>query len=100
MRDMRLHALSILFCCPIISIEELSRQLSVAYNTAHRILRTFMKYGFLVKETQQKRHKLFRFKAYLDVLERTYDPCKSVSEPFCFKGSDDLIFNSFEIKMS
>ncbi len=74
MRDMRLHALSILFCCPIISIGELSRQLSVAYNTAHRILRTFMKYGFLVKETQQKRHKLFRFKAYLDVLERTYDP--------------------------
>jgi Fic family protein len=73
MRDLRLHALSILFCCPIISIGELSRQLSVAYNTAHRILRTFIKYGFLVKETQQKRHKLFRFKAYLDVLERNYD---------------------------
>jgi Fic family protein len=73
MRDMRLHALSILFCYPIISIGELSRQLHVSYNTANRIIKNFIKLGFLVKDTQQKRSKLFKFKLYLDLLERSYD---------------------------
>ncbi len=73
MRDMRHHALSILFSYPIISIGELSRQLSVSYNTAHRIIRYFVKSDFLVKETHQKRSKLYRFKPYLDVLETSYE---------------------------
>ncbi len=76
MRDMRLHALSILFYYPIISVGQLSAQLDVSYNTANRIIKNFMKFGFLVKDTQQKRGKLFRFKSYLDILERDYAAIK------------------------
>jgi Fic family protein len=73
MRDMRLHAISILFCYPIISIAELSRQLSVSYNTAGRVIRYFIKCGFLVKDEQRKRSKFYKFKQYLEVLERSYE---------------------------
>ena len=73
MRDMRLHALSILFCCPVISVGEMSRQLSVAFNTAHRLIKHFIKLGLVVKEPYKKRGKLFRFKNYLDILDRVYD---------------------------
>lgn len=73
MRDMRLHAISILFCYPIISIAELSRQLSVSYNTAGRVIRYFIKCGFLIKDEQRKRSKFYKFKQYLEVLERSYE---------------------------
>lgn len=72
MRDMRFHALSILFTYPVISIGELSRQLSVSFNTAHRIIKNFMKFGFLIKEPDKKRSKLYRFKSYLEILDREY----------------------------
>lgn len=73
MRDMRLHALSILFSYPVMSVGEMSRQLSVSYNTAHRIIKNFMKFGFLVKDAEKKRSKLFKFKSYLDILDRVYE---------------------------
>ena len=63
MRDMRFHALSILFSYPIISVGELSRQLSVSYNTANRIIKNFIKFGFVVKDQHKKRGKLFKFKS-------------------------------------
>ncbi len=72
-RDMRFHAISILFCYPIISIGELSRQLAVSYNTAHRIIKHFIKCGFLEKENNHRKNKLYRFKQYLEVLERSYE---------------------------
>ncbi len=73
MRDMRFHALSILFSYPVISVGEMSRQLSVSYNTANRIIKNFMKFGFVVKEQHKKRSKLFKFKSYLDILDRVYE---------------------------
>ncbi len=72
MRELRLQALALLFGYPIISIGELSAQLGVSYNTASQIITNFVELGFLVEETQQKRGRLFKFKPYLDVLEREY----------------------------
>lgn len=73
MRDMRFHALSILFSYPVITVGEMSRQLSVSYNTANRIIKNFIKFDFLVKEQDKKRSKLFKFKSYLDILDRVYE---------------------------
>lgn len=72
-RESRLKALSILFNYPIISITELEQQLDMAYNTADQIISEFVELGFVIEETQQQRNKLYRFKPYLDILEREYD---------------------------
>lgn len=70
--ESRLHALEILFNCPVIDVNELSRQLKMSYNTANQIVSDFIEHGLLVEETQQKRGKLFKFKAYIDILEKEY----------------------------
>lgn len=70
--ETRLQALSILFSYPIISINELSAQLKVSYNTANQIILHFIELEFVFEETQQKRGKLFKFKPYFDVLEKEY----------------------------
>lgn len=72
MVDTQLKALTILFGCPIITIQELSLQLDMAYNTASKVATSFIELGLLVEETGQKRGKLFRFKPYWDILEREY----------------------------
>lgn len=72
MDDNKLKTLTILFNCPIINIKELSLQLGVSYNTADQIISDFIDLGILVQESQQKRGKLFKFKSYLDVLEKEY----------------------------
>lgn len=70
MREIRLKALTAIFSYPVIGIGELSMQLEVTYNTAKKIIDDFLKLGFLVEENKQKRGKLFRFKPYLEILER------------------------------
>ncbi|EKD48607.1 MAG: hypothetical protein ACD_64C00228G0001 [uncultured bacterium] len=69
----RQQALSILFQFPIINSTELSDQLDISYNTARQIISYFLDCGILIEENQQKRGKLFRFKSYLDVLEKEYE---------------------------
>ena len=69
----RQQALSILFQFPIINSTELSDQLDISYNTARQIISYFFDCGILIEENQQKRGKLFRFKSYLDVLEKEYE---------------------------
>ncbi|MCX5922884.1 MAG: Fic family protein [Candidatus Dependentiae bacterium] len=69
----KLRALSILFHYPVISTNLLSEKLEVAYNTAHTIIDDFIELGILEEETQQKRGKLFKFKEYLEILDRSYD---------------------------
>ncbi len=66
----RLQALMILFNYPIISINELSVQLDVSYNTAHQIITELIALDILVPQTKQKRGKLFKFKKYWEILER------------------------------
>jgi Fic family protein len=66
----KLHAFEILFAYPVINVNELGRQLKMSYNTANHIVSDFIEHGLLVEETQQKRGKLFKFKAYIDILEK------------------------------
>lgn len=72
-RDNRLSALSILFNYPVISISELSSQLDLSYNTTSQIISDLVKLQILQEDTHQKRGKLFKFKQYLDILEKEYD---------------------------
>ena len=44
----------------------------MSYNTANKIIYEFTELGFLVAENRQKRSKLFKFKSYLDALEKEY----------------------------
>jgi Fic family protein len=66
------HVMSILFKNPIISITTMSEQLNVSYNTANRVISELVQAQILVEETQQKRGKLFKFKKYLEILEKEY----------------------------
>lgn len=70
--DTRLRALSVIFSFPVININELADQLNVAFNTANQIISDFVDLDILVEETKQKRGKLFKFKPYLEILEREY----------------------------
>lgn len=69
----KFKALSILFGSPVISINELSLQLNVSFNTAKQIIAEFIQRGLLTHETQQKRSKLFTFQPYLEILEKEYE---------------------------
>ncbi len=70
--EIRLKALSTLFSFPVISINEMSSQLNVSYNTANQIISRFIELDILTEENQQKRGKLFKFKKYIDALEQEY----------------------------
>jgi len=69
----KLRALSTLFIYPVISVNMLSTELDITYNTARQIIADFIALGFLEEESTQKRGKLFKFKNYLSVLDRSYD---------------------------
>jgi len=71
-RDTRLRALSVIFSFPVINISKLADQLDVAFNTANQIISDFVELDILVEETKQKRGKLFKFKPYLEILEKEY----------------------------
>jgi len=62
--------LSILFQFPVISIAELQNELKVSYNTANSIIQKLVKLDVLKLDEKQKRNKLFRFDAYLELLEK------------------------------
>ncbi len=68
----RLKALEVIFLFPVISIKELGSQLKVSYNSADQIINEFVSLGLLTEETNQKRGKLFSFKAYLAILNQDY----------------------------
>lgn len=70
MHDNLLKALTVFFNFPVISIKELSLQLDISYNTANSIIIKSLELGFIVEDTKKKRGKLFKFKKYLDILER------------------------------
>jgi len=51
----------------------LSDLLDVSYNTARQIITNLLEAQILTDENKQKRGKLYRFAAYLDLLEKEYD---------------------------
>ncbi len=69
----RLKTLSILFQFPVINAPELSDQLDVSYNTARQIITSLLEANILTEKNEQKRGKMYRFSAYLELLEKEYD---------------------------
>ena len=72
MRDTALSVLDFLFTQPVTGIAEMSKKLGKAYNTANNILNIFVKLGFVSESIIHKRNKLYRFTAYLNLLEKKY----------------------------
>lgn len=58
-RTSRLRALSVIFWFPVININELVEQLDITFNTADSIISDFVELEVLVKETKQKRGRVF-----------------------------------------
>jgi Fic family protein len=71
-RETMRRAIPVIFNYPVISTTKLSSELDVSYNTAGKIIENLVTLEILVKQTQQKRGKLFRFKPYFTILEREY----------------------------
>jgi Fic family protein len=61
--------LLVLFRFPVISVTELQNELDISYNAAHSIIQKLIKLDVLKLDIRQKRNKLFRFDAYLSLLE-------------------------------
>ncbi|MBP7710070.1 MAG: Fic family protein [Rickettsiales bacterium] len=64
------QVLEAIFQFPVISVTELQNSLNISYNTANSITQKLLKLEILKLETKQKRNKLFRFDAYLRLLEK------------------------------
>lgn len=73
MRETANSALDFLFIQPITGIAEMSQSLGKAYNTASRILKEFITLGIVSESLTGKRNKLYRFDAYLALLEKEYE---------------------------
>ncbi len=72
-REIATSALSALFAQPITGVPEMSQTLDKAYNTSNHILKAFVKHGFVSETILHKRNKIYRFDAYLTLLEKEYD---------------------------
>ena len=71
-RETATLALNFLFTQPITSIAEMSQNLGKAYNTIQNILQEFIKHNLVSETIIHKRNKLYRFEAYLALLEKEY----------------------------
>ncbi len=69
MQESCLQALSILFQSPIINVTELSKRMSKSYNTTSNIISHFIDLKILENVGIKKRKKLYRFTAYINLLE-------------------------------
>lgn len=72
MRETAALALNFLFTQPITGIAEMSQNLGKAYNTIQNILKEFIKHDLVSETIIHKRNKLYRFEAYLTLLEKEY----------------------------
>ena len=71
-KDLENEILTILFEFPIINVTQLAEKLGKSYNAAHSHIKKFVAVGVLTEMTEQQRNKLFRFDAYLALLEKEY----------------------------
>jgi Fic family protein len=72
MRATAANVLDLLFTHPITSIAEVSKNLGKVYNTVHKILQEFEKHEIVSENIINKRNKLYKFKPYLELLEKEY----------------------------
>jgi Fic family protein len=71
-RELRLKALTALFSYPVTSINELSNELEVSYNTAKDVLDDCIAMNIVSEISEQKRGRTFAFNQYLELLEKEY----------------------------
>lgn len=71
-REIALLTLNYLFTQPVTSVTQLSKDLERSYNTASSILKIFQDRHLVSEDNTKKRGKLYRFDAYLNVLEKEY----------------------------
>lgn len=64
--------LDTLFISPITTITEVSSKIDKSYNTANKAIMAFVEKGILLEDVKGPRRKTYRFKAYLDLLEKEY----------------------------
>jgi Fic family protein len=72
MRGTANAVLELLFTQPITGIVEMSEKLGKAYNTVQNILKVFVRYDLVSENIIHKRHKLYRFEPYLQLIEKEY----------------------------
>ena len=72
-KETALLALDFLFTQPITGIAEMSKKLGKAYNTVQSIFQEFIKHDLIAESTASKRNKLYRFGAYIKLLEKEYE---------------------------
>jgi Fic family protein len=66
------HGLASLFQYPVTTISHLSKVLSKGFNTSNTLIQFFVDAQVLVEVTGWKRNKLYKFKPYLDLLQKEY----------------------------
>ena len=72
MRDTSLEVLKFLFSQPITTIARVSDKLEKAYNTIANIFNHLVEANIVSENVTHKRNKVYRFKLYLDLLEKEY----------------------------
>jgi hypothetical protein len=71
-RDTASSILELLFAKPITSISELSRETKKVYNTAQKTIDEFVKLKIVSESISKTGRKVYKFKAYFDLLEKEY----------------------------
>lgn len=71
-RETATLAIDYLFTQPVTTIAEMSQKIGKAYNTIQNILQEFIKLDLISENIIHKRNKLYRFEAYLALLEKEY----------------------------
>ena len=71
-QDTTTRAINYLFTQPVTSIAEMSKNLGKAYNTVQNTLNLLIKHGFVTEVIIHKRNKIYRFTAYLALLEKEF----------------------------
>jgi cell filamentation protein, protein adenylyltransferase len=55
---------------PMLSVNTVSKTLSMAFATANSLLQAFVKAGILKETTEKKRNRIFAYPAYIDLLNK------------------------------
>lgn len=71
-RDTARSIIDLLFAKPITTIPELSDRLGKVYNTVQKTLDELVKKGLVSESINKNRRKVYKFMAYLDLLEKEY----------------------------
>lgn len=69
-----LQLLDTLFEYPIVTVRVVERLLDSSYYTANNLIKQFVAAGLLEEMTGQARHRVFRYRPYLDLFESSYPP--------------------------